>query len=258
MWSRSQHSWCFPLVFCRPSSSCFQLKLVQGPGLSCHLCTEKQKEELCLWTWKIFFQCMTGYFTMWYCIKTDVTKMCYKIVKNRSQTCSIYWATCSCLNELDKIFIQDANIDLCFVLDVTAVEEGQGGCQGEHHWFLTARNLTKTPAKREESFFSHKLLFVVSVCFPFLEVCRCCGGGRKPEVARPAWLLLITAHAWQSGKNKAERFWLCENLLKTCIHRAGMEGVAQRWKAKKKQRGQNGGLLFNKRDDREQALHPGS
>lgn len=29
--------------------------------------------------------------------------------------------------------MQDASIDLCFVLDVAAVEEGQGGCQGLHH-----------------------------------------------------------------------------------------------------------------------------
>lgn len=92
------------------------------------------REELwCVDVETFVFEAMTGYFTMWYCIKTNVMKMSYKKVKNRNQNCSIYWVNCSCLNELDKILIQDASIDLYFVLDVADVEEGPGGHQGLYH-----------------------------------------------------------------------------------------------------------------------------
>lgn len=96
------------------------------------------------------FEGIARYFTMRCCIKTNVMKMSRKKVKDINQTCNIYRATCSCLNELDKILIQDANIDLCFVLDVADVEEGTGGHGDLCHQFLPAKNLTKTLTKREE------------------------------------------------------------------------------------------------------------
>lgn len=74
------------------------------------------------------------------------------------------------------IFIQYANIDLCFVLDATAVEEGQGGCQGLH-LILDSQEPDQNSGKERRVLFSHKLPFVVSVCLPFLEICGCCGDG---------------------------------------------------------------------------------
>lgn len=55
------------------------------------LCGETEREELwCVDVEILVFEAMTGYFTMWYCIKTNVMKMSYKKVKNRNQNCSIY------------------------------------------------------------------------------------------------------------------------------------------------------------------------
>lgn len=50
----------------------------------------KREELWCVDVEMFGFEGMTGYFTMWCCIKTNVMKMSYKKVKNRNQICSIY------------------------------------------------------------------------------------------------------------------------------------------------------------------------
>jgi len=170
MWSRSQRSCCFLLFFHHPSSSCYSCsKVLDFLALGGKI---KREELWCVDVEMFGFEGMARYFTTWSCVEMNVIKMSYKIVKARNQTCSVCWATCSCLNELDKILIQDATIELCFVLDVADVEESLGGHRGLCHQFLTARNLTKTLTKREECFCPATSTVLLSAGLPLLEICR--------------------------------------------------------------------------------------
>lgn len=119
---------------------------------------------------------------------------------------------------------------------------------------LDSQEPDQNSGKERRVLFSHKLPFVVSVCLPFLEIWRCCGSGRKPEVARPAWLLLITAQCLKKWKEQKWTFLTLWKPLKNMHSWCRHGSVAQRWKAKKRQRSQNGGLLFNWGDGRGQAL----